>query len=248
MAEGHINASFTCETVETSANLPRPSADLPRPSADLPETSTSLPEPSTDLLEPSTDLPEPSTDLPPPYSKVITCISMEGTKQDKENMASNMQPHGSDKLSPSSRVSSLLSVFSLTNRLSPEQIEGGRACCHRSTGLLLAFISGVLMTAYSAMIKFLVEMDSMQVVVIRGTMQAVLLGGVACYKKNSFLGKREPWVPLLIFLVALTGGLRILFIFTSVARLPLGDSTTILFSSPVFVMVFSIFLLKVARL
>ena len=44
--------------------------------------------------------------------------------------------------------------------------------------------------------------------------------------------------------VAVTGGLRILFIFTSFSRLPLGDSTTILFSSPVIVMVLSMFILK----
>ena len=49
---------------------------------------------------------------------------------------------------------------------------------------------------------------------------------------------------LYLFLLALTGGLRILFIFTSFARLPLGDSTTILFSSPVLVMVLSAFILK----
>ena len=43
---------------------------------------------------------------------------------------------------------------------------------------------------------------------------------------------------------AISGGLRIFFIFTSFARLPLGDSTTILFSSPVLVMVLSVFILK----
>ena len=48
---------------------------------------------------------------------------------------------------------------------------------------------------------------------------------------------------MLLFIVAFTGGLRILFIFTSFSRLPLGDSTTILFSSPVIVMVLSMFIL-----
>ena len=49
---------------------------------------------------------------------------------------------------------------------------------------------------------------------------------------------------LYLVLLAITGGLRILFIFTSFARLPLGDSTTILFSSPVLVMALSVFFLK----
>ena len=48
---------------------------------------------------------------------------------------------------------------------------------------------------------------------------------------------------MLLFIVAFTGGLRIFFIFTSFSRLPLGDTTTILFSSPVIVMVLSMFIL-----
>ena len=45
--------------------------------------------------------------------------------------------------------------------------------------------------------------------------------------------------------IAVSGGFRIAFIFTSFTHLPLGDSTAILFSSPVIVMAMSIFLLKV---
>jgi len=114
----------------------------------------------------------------------------------------------------------------------------------RSLGLLLAFISGVLMTAYSSMIKLLRDMDSMQVVVIRGVMQLVIMGAIAKYKKLSFRGTTETKIAICLFFVAFTGGLRLLFIFTSFSRLPLGDSTTILFSSPVIVMVLSIFILK----
>ena len=44
---------------------------------------------------------------------------------------------------------------------------------------------------------------------------------------------------MLLFMEALSGGLRVFFIFTSFSRLPLGDSTTILSSSPVIVMVLS---------
>jgi len=114
----------------------------------------------------------------------------------------------------------------------------------RSLGLLLAFISGVLMTAYSSMIKMLKDMDSMQVVVIRGVLQLVIMGAIAKYKKLSFRGTTEAKIAICLFFVAFTGGLRLLFIFTSFSRLPLGDSTTILFSSPVIVMVLSIFILK----
>ena len=47
-----------------------------------------------------------------------------------------------------------------------------------------------------------------------------------------------------LVLLAITGGLRVLFIFLSFSQLPLGDATTILFSSPVLVMVLSVFFLK----
>ena len=47
-----------------------------------------------------------------------------------------------------------------------------------------------------------------------------------------------------LVLLAITGGLRVLFIFLSFSQLPLGDATTILFSSPVLVMVLSALILK----
>ena len=118
---------------------------------------------------------------------------------------------------------------------------------NRSFGLLLAFISGVLMTAYSSMLKLLVEMDSMQVVVIRGVLQLLVMGTIARHKGIPLLSIKKRKVSILLFFVAFTGGLRLLFIFTSMSRLPLGDSTTILFSSPIIVMVLSIFILKVFR-
>jgi len=63
------------------------------------------------------------------------------------------------------------------------------------------------------------------------------------FRMNHFLGTDNRRVAIMLFIVAFTGGLRIFFIFTSFARLPLGDSTTILFSSPVIVMVLSMFIL-----
>ena len=115
----------------------------------------------------------------------------------------------------------------------------------RSFGLLLAFISGVLMTAYSSMIKMLDSMDSMQVVVVRGLIQFLVMLTVAQVKNISIkCGYIESYkTVVLLLLVAVTGGLRLLFVFTSFSRLPLGDSTTILFSSPVIVMVLSVFVL-----
>ena len=53
-----------------------------------------------------------------------------------------------------------------------------RKDCTRFFGLLLAFLSGVMMTTYSSLIKTLEEMDVMQVVVIRGLLQVSVMGGL----------------------------------------------------------------------
>ena len=105
-------------------------------------------------------------------------------------------------------------------------------------------MSGVMVTTYSSLIKTLDEIDPMQVVVMRGVLQFTVMGSIALYKKLSFRGTADKKIASYLFLLALTGGLNILFIFTSFARLPLGDATTILFSSPVLVMVLSVFILK----
>ena len=61
----------------------------------------------------------------------------------------------------------------------------------RYIGLLLAFISGVMMTTYSSMIKMLDTMDSMQVVVIRGSLQFFIMGSIAMYKNVPFKGNSD---------------------------------------------------------
>jgi len=145
----------------------------------------------------------------------------------------------------SSRLSSTISIISVASSNISRRLDiVARSCCTRSFGLLLAFLSGVLMTAYSSMIKMLHEMDSMQVIIIRGVIQLLVFLIVALYKKHSFVGDAKKNTLIFLFLVVVTGGLRLLFIFTSFTRLPLGDSTTILFSSPVLVMIFSICILK----
>lgn len=163
------------------------------------------------------------------------------SNQDKLSLASR----SGSRMSKASSAFSFVSVASSfrSPRWSDVKLTENEFCT-RSLGLLLAFISGVLMTAYSSMIKMLRDMDSMQVVVIRGVMQLVIMGAIAKYKKLSFRGTTEVKIAICLFFVAFTGGLRLIFIFTSFSRLPLGDSTTILFSSPVIVMVLSIFILK----
>ena len=47
-----------------------------------------------------------------------------------------------------------------------------------SFGLLLSILSSLMMTTYSSLIQKLGEMDVMQVVVIRGILQFVVMGGL----------------------------------------------------------------------
>ena len=83
------------------------------------------------------------------------------------------------KQSPSSQ-----SFVELISTIRPKVLSQNQ-CCKKSLGLILAFISGVLMTTYSSMLKLITVMDSMQVVIIRGALQLVIMGGIAIYKKFS---------------------------------------------------------------
>ena len=71
----------------------------------------------------------------------------------------------------------------------PPSSPSAPSCLQRSLGLLLAFLSGVLLTAFSAVLK-LVTVGPMQVVIIRGGLQFFIMGSVAIYKKKSFTGER----------------------------------------------------------
>ena len=157
--------------------------------------------------------------------------------------ATRSQPSSASRISSS--VVSYLAVTSTRVAQRGGQLHtAGRDYCRRSLGLLVALLSGILMVAYSSMIKILEEMDSMQVVIIRGLLQMLIFGGIALFKRLSFRGEASRYTLLMLVIVSVTGGLRMMFIFVSFSRLPLGDSTAIIFSSPVFVMVLSVCVLK----
>ena len=92
------------------------------------------------------------------------------------------------------------SLYNVSKNLKSPAITSGRTkewpkeklrdnkCLTRYLGLILAFISGVMMTTYSSMIKMLETMDSMQVVVIRGSLQFFIMGSIAIYKNVPFKG------------------------------------------------------------
>jgi len=114
----------------------------------------------------------------------------------------------------------------------------------RCLGIFLAFLSGVFMTIYSSLLNLLIEMDSLQVVLVRGVMQVLVMSLLLIKQTGSWSGLNNFRAISILIAIAASGGFRIAFIFTSFTRIPLGDATTILFSSPVIVMGLSIFLLK----
>jgi len=122
-------------------------------------------------------------------------------------------------------------------------VRAEKTCLRRCFGIFLAFLSGVFMTIYSSLLKLLIEMDSLQVALVRGVLQVIIMALILA-KQTGWSGLKNFRTSVILGGIAISGGFRIAFIFTSFTHLPLGDSTAILFSSPVIVMAMSIFLLK----
>jgi len=114
----------------------------------------------------------------------------------------------------------------------------------RFLGISIALSSGVFMTIYSSLLKLLIEMDSMQVALVRGVIQVIFMSLILAIQRGSLSVLKNTRIRWLLAAIAITGGLRVIFIFSSFTKLPLGDSTAILFSSPVIVMGLSVCLLK----
>jgi len=123
-------------------------------------------------------------------------------------------------------------------------VRAEKTCLKRCLGIFLAFLSGVFMTIYSSLLKLLIEMDSLQVALVRGVLQVIIMALIVAKQTGGWSGLKNFRTSAILAGIAVSGGLRIAFIFTSFTRLPLGDSTAILFSSPVIVMGMSICLLK----
>ena len=67
---------------------------------------------------------------------------------------------------------------------------------------------------------------------------------ILCWKKKNILGPPDTKTRLRVLAVACSSGLMLMCVFEGINRLPFGDYSAIAFSSPVFCMLLSIFLLK----
>jgi len=112
-------------------------------------------------------------------------------------------------------------------------------------GLVLALMSGSMMTTYNSMIKMMQVLHPMQVLVVRGLLQMIVMFSAICYNSVSLLPDPVTLNTVSVLtLCILTGGVRNLLMFWSVTQLPLGDYTTILSTAPVFVMLGSLLVLR----
>ncbi|XP_067010576.2 solute carrier family 35 member G1 [Anabrus simplex] len=109
-------------------------------------------------------------------------------------------------------------------------------------GVLLAFMSGAFFTLSSAAVKALRSVDPMELLVIRSVLQVLVMLAIVVHRGDNPLGmKGYRW---LLQLQGVVGGVTLVLLFYSFRRLPLGDATTIIFSSPVVVMILSFLFLK----
>ena len=79
---------------------------------------------------------------------------------------------------------------------------------------------------------------------VRGAVPLVLIAPVLCWDKVNILGPPEVKTRLRMLAIACTSGTMLMCVFEAIDRLPFGDYHAIAFSSPVFTMILSIFLLK----
>ncbi|XP_033221597.1 solute carrier family 35 member G1-like [Belonocnema kinseyi] len=108
-------------------------------------------------------------------------------------------------------------------------------------GIFLAFLSGTFFTISSALVKAIRNVDPMILLGIRAIFQMILMLIIACRESNIFGPKGQR---LLIHFQGLVGGLTLCLLYYSFRKLPLGDATTIIFSSPVIVIALSFIFLK----
>lgn len=109
-------------------------------------------------------------------------------------------------------------------------------------GVFLAFLSGTFFTLCSATVKAVRSMDPMELLVIRSVMQVAIMLPIALCKGESLIGPKG--LRLMLVLQGVVGGLTLVLLFYSFRLLPLGDATTIIFSSPVVVMIMSFIFLR----
>ncbi|XP_017890230.1 solute carrier family 35 member G1-like [Ceratina calcarata] len=109
-------------------------------------------------------------------------------------------------------------------------------------GVFLAFLSGTFFTISSALVKAVQNVHPMVLLAIRSILQMLVMAVVALKGSKSLCGPKGQ--RMLLHLQGLVGGATLSLLYYSFRKLPIGDATTIIFSSPVIVIALSFVLLK----
>ncbi|XP_012275281.1 solute carrier family 35 member G1 [Orussus abietinus] len=109
-------------------------------------------------------------------------------------------------------------------------------------GIFLAFLSGTFFTLSSALVKAIKNVDPMILLAIRALLQMVVMLIVVCKRSEHVFGLKEH--RMLIHFQGLVGGMTLALLYYSFRKLPLGDATAIIFSSPVVVIILSFLFLR----
>ncbi|CAG5090837.1 Similar to SLC35G1: Solute carrier family 35 member G1 (Homo sapiens) [Cotesia congregata] len=109
-------------------------------------------------------------------------------------------------------------------------------------GILLAFISGAFFTISSGLVKAVKNVDPMVLLGIRAILQIITTILIAIRYGKNLVGPKGS--RLLLNFQGIVGGMTLALLYYSFRKLPLGDATTIIFSSPIIVLVLSFLFLK----
>lgn len=112
--------------------------------------------------------------------------------------------------------------------------------CNTSTrylGYCCAILAGLCFTSSNVMIKFIPGVNSWELLLIRCLTQLATMIPIMVVGRHAVLGTPDFATRWRVVTQGFLGGFLLLALFEAVARMPLGDSTAIFFSSPVFTMV-----------
>ncbi|RWS12051.1 solute carrier family 35 member G1-like protein [Dinothrombium tinctorium] len=109
-------------------------------------------------------------------------------------------------------------------------------------GIVFALLSGFFFATGTLIVKLVVDMHPIELVVIRSLVQLIVYSVVVLYTRDSLLGaKGERWA---LVSRCFWGFFSVAFSYMALRYIPLGDSSAITFSSPVFVAVIARIFLK----
>jgi len=111
-------------------------------------------------------------------------------------------------------------------------------------GYCCAILAGLCFTSSNVMIKYIPEVNSWQLLLVRCLAQLATMVPIMLLGKHNIFGTPDFATRWRLVAQGVLGGFLLLGIFVAVARMPLGDCTAIFFSSPAFTMVLSCIILK----